>query len=106
MQHTEICPSGAFFAFSASVLFLAARSRRFVGWSGRRSAGRIALAGVFGKIPMSHSARTPFTTGLRGGRILRITTNFQGAIDDTIMDVRPPLVRPGRRRASGGIEEW
>ena len=39
-------------------------------------------------------------------RIFRIATNFHAAVDDTIMDVGPPLVRPRRRRASGGMEDW
>jgi hypothetical protein len=38
------------------------------------------------KTPISDPARTPFTTRTRLVRILRIATNFQSAVDDTIID--------------------
>jgi hypothetical protein len=59
-------------------------------------------SGIFVKSRRFNPIRTPFTTRPRRARIFRIATNFHAAIDDTIMDVGPPLVRPRCRRASGG----
>ena len=56
--------------------------------------------------PISDSAGTPFTTRTRLARIFGIGTSFHATVDDTIIDVGPPLVRPWRRRASGGTQVW
>ena len=54
---------------------------------------------------MSDSVRTPITTRPQRRADLENADNFEPVLDDRIIDVGPPLVRPGRRRASQW-QEW